>query len=611
MPIRKLPAFMLVLIAVGAVCLSLSLDVATLKSSGYWSDEATYHAMAYSLAFDGDLRYEHRDLERIYRLGYSGGPTGVFLVREPALDRIHYAKAFAYPLFAAPFVRLWGDNGFLLLHSLLLAAMLAAGYAFLRRSTTPSLAALYTATYLLACVGPLYMLWLTPEWFNLSLAFLGTFLWIYKERPPGAGAINRLDSQALGGAWTDYVAAVIYGIVVFSKPPNIILTLPLILWPALKRRWFHAGALLTTMTLVVVSLFGLTWLAIGDWNYQGGDRKTFYRNYPFETSAISFESGGSPMITEVGDFADFLPDATSLAADLVYVWVGRNTGLLIYMFPAVLAVIAFTGRRRTRAERQPRFRWTPHGMLLAAWSLEILAILVVVNGNWIGGGGTVGSRYFLSAYALPFFAIPAGLGALGALVAWSIWALFLAQIVLNPFTSSRHPSLHTKSFPYTLLPVELTLLHNLPFNTNGRARLVELDKPATFFLYFPDNNTYLKEGDLGGFWVVGGREAEIVLRTREPITRLHLEVQNGARPNRVIARMDGQVIARPLTSGESLALELEAGRGLFYSGSFLYRFSVYSESGFVPRFAIDGNGDIRHLGLFVKPRTEPMVKFRP
>src|SRR3972149_5940642 len=47
---------------------------------GVKGDEATYVAMALSAAYDGDLAYERRDLERFYQI-YRGGPEGIFLKR--------------------------------------------------------------------------------------------------------------------------------------------------------------------------------------------------------------------------------------------------------------------------------------------------------------------------------------------------------------------------------------------------------------------------------------------------------------------------------------------------------------------------------------------------
>ena len=66
----------LTLLVVGS-CVALSIDVPrTLR--GIKGDEATYVAMALSLAHDGDLVYERRDEERFFSV-YNGGPEGIYL----------------------------------------------------------------------------------------------------------------------------------------------------------------------------------------------------------------------------------------------------------------------------------------------------------------------------------------------------------------------------------------------------------------------------------------------------------------------------------------------------------------------------------------------------
>src|SRR5438046_2074383 len=69
----------------GAVALILMLAAAIsvdVVRAGYKvkSDEATYVAMTLSLAYDGDLSYERRDLERFWGI-YEAGPEGIFLKR--------------------------------------------------------------------------------------------------------------------------------------------------------------------------------------------------------------------------------------------------------------------------------------------------------------------------------------------------------------------------------------------------------------------------------------------------------------------------------------------------------------------------------------------------
>ncbi len=61
-----------------AVLLSAALTVDTLKGYGLKGDEGTYTAGALSLAYDGDLTFERKDLERYWTF-FAQGPDGIFL----------------------------------------------------------------------------------------------------------------------------------------------------------------------------------------------------------------------------------------------------------------------------------------------------------------------------------------------------------------------------------------------------------------------------------------------------------------------------------------------------------------------------------------------------
>src|SRR6185312_5564977 len=61
------------------VALAAALSVDDVKTGfGLKGDEATYVSMALSLAYDHDLTYERRDLDRFYGI-YRSGPDGIFL----------------------------------------------------------------------------------------------------------------------------------------------------------------------------------------------------------------------------------------------------------------------------------------------------------------------------------------------------------------------------------------------------------------------------------------------------------------------------------------------------------------------------------------------------
>lgn len=603
---RRTPQLFLALVTVAAIGYGSTLQVPQAKSDGrthgiFWSDEATYHSMAYSLAFDGDLQYERRDLERIYAAGYGGGPSGLFLVRNPNDQGLYFAKAYAYPLLAAPFVRLFGDNGFFILHAALLGLMLAAGFSYAARTASAEHAALYAFTYVAGSVATVYFFWLTPEWFNLALLFLATFLWLYKHAPP-AQAGPAPGPGWLTGGWTDFAAAALYAVAIYSKPPNIILVAPLLLWPLVSGRWRRAIALGLVTGAVTVALFAGTWATLGHPNYQGGERKSFdvITGYPLMSPEATFDTVGHPMTTAVQDLTA-LPAAATFGRDLIYVLVGRNGGMLPYMFPAVLALLAFAAA--------PGRRWrSPHAFLAVFWLLQIVAIVVVVKGNWIGGGGTLGSRYFVNSYAVMFFVLPATVGLLSMAASWLVWSLFLAQIVINPFGASIDPSAHTRQIPYTLLPTEVTILHNLPFNTRPRTRRQTLDDPPTYFAYFLDDNTWLRENPQGGFWLKGGREAELVIRTTAPAESLQITLRNRTLENTVILRHGASRIERRLDVHDTVTVSLPTSEPHDYFGTTLYRLSIWSENGTVPIFDTPGSGDARNLGVFVRISPLPAVR---
>ena len=186
-------------------------------------------------------------------------------------------------------------------------------------------------------------------------------------------------------------------------------------------------------------------------------------------------------------------------------------------------------------------------------ALVVLMHLFVWPFTWNGGGGPVGSRYFLPIYALFLVLIPAGVGMTSALTAFLGGAFCTAQLLLNPFFVSLPPGgEHTKHGILRFFPIELTLLHDLPV-AQQRERMrqpIGPPEPAPHvFAYFIDDNAFNPEETAAGsddwwFWVKGASKAEIVLRApvaslgdtkwvSKTIARVNVEVKNGATQNRV------------------------------------------------------------------------------
>ena len=114
-------------------------------------------------------------------------------------------------------------------------------------------------------------------------------------------------------------------------------------------------------------LFGMNYLLTSDWNFMGGERKTFYFGFPFQKEGMTFDTTGSSMTSE-GYFDRMLIPVKFIAYNVFYYFFGRFTGLAWYFFPAVLfLVLFFLGRRR-------REQW----LLFAALAAEILAYVVLM-----------------------------------------------------------------------------------------------------------------------------------------------------------------------------------------------------------------------------------------
>ena len=171
---------------------------------GYKGDEATYYSLAHSLARDFDFAFERQDLIRIWE--EFPGPEGIFLKRgkvssfrrsasfpfvrwrkadDPVQTRLYYAKSYIYPLVAAPFVFVFGTNGFLVLHALLLSLDLFAAYTFLSASArSERAAAAYAIVFLAASVVPVHVVWLIPELFNFSVVLTRSSSGATRKSPP-------------------------------------------------------------------------------------------------------------------------------------------------------------------------------------------------------------------------------------------------------------------------------------------------------------------------------------------------------------------------------------------------------------------------------------------
>jgi hypothetical protein len=584
---------------------ALVVDLPTSSDGRFWSDAATYHAAAGSVAFDGDVEYRAEDLARV-RAAWSSGPQGVFLKRVPSRrggTRLVYAKPLLHPIAAAPLVRLLGvDRGLLVLNALVLGGALVAGFALLRERSRPGLALVGTLAIFGAGVAPAYLFWETPELLYLGLVTFGLVAW--RRGHPVA-------------------AAVLLGAAAYGKPTNGALALPLVLEPLLARagRWTLRSGLLEALRrgavvlAVFASGFAVNLAATGELNYQGGERKTFYDRYPFEPG-VTFDDAGVWMTTDhVGPLvagrdeektsARVAPPRRpeelrqSFELNLGYFWAGRFGGVAPYYPGFMLALLAFLV-----AGPRERAGWLAVLAVAVSW----IGYILVIPDNWYGGGGTIGNRYFLNVLPLGLLLLPRGREGWVAALSAPVAAFLVGPMVASPVHHARHPGEHALRPVFRVLPAELTMLGDLsvftdvwrrrrPYNLPGGelSRRAPGDPPP-YYLWFLDDGTFGQESSFGqeGFWLRGGEKAEVLLQTLAPPLRVRLVVTTGPAGDIVTARLGPareRVVLQPLKTRE-VAFEPRAAVG--YYGTEVYRLVLDS------RYGGGAGRDRRTLGSFVR-----------
>lgn len=627
---------------------AVSVDFPKAAGGGFKGDEATYYVLGHSLARDFDFAYKRTDLVRVWE-EFRTGPEGIFLKEGKVIDvqdstefpfirwiklrdpqratRLYFSKSYIYPLTAAPFIIVFGTNGFLVLHALLMALNLLVIYLFLNARTHSNWVALpLAAVFLGVSIIPVYVVWLTPELFNFSLALYALFFWSYKEvaaergpqRGSRVGDPERLlvkRSTFLLGSRSDFLAAALIGVLTFSKPPHLLLLLPLVALAAIRYQWKRAAMAVMICGAVTAVLFAANAAITGEFNYQGGHRQTFYHHtgFPFANTWENFDNIGPVRGREDLMVGDVLVNPHSLTVfrhNVVYFLIGRYAGLVPYFFPGVLAVLLFLMSK-------PRHSWQ--------WLVALTIVIAIVMHLFVwpftynGAGGPVGSRYFLPFYSLFLLLIPGTTGLGAMLAALVIGALFTAQIVLNPFYASRNAGEHAKAGPLRLLPVELTLIHDLPVAHNPNRFKQPLGGSPPVLAYFVDDNAYDREGEW--FWVKGRSTAEVVLRgavedagegkfISKKISRLNLEIRNGGAPNRVVVSSGRESQMLEMTAGELRRMALAVRDGVPYKRdiqptSYLYKISIGTSNGFVPFLEVPCEkpgacaDDNRYLGAMI------------
>jgi hypothetical protein len=229
--------------------------------------------------------------------------------------------------------------------------------------------------------------------------------------------------------------------------------------------------------------------------------------------------------------------------------------------------------------------------------------------TWNGGG--VGNRYFFSGYGVMLFLLPPIESVALAFVPWFLGGLFVAPMVMNPFVAAFKPADNAKSGPLRILPVDLTLLNDLPVNNepdHARIWFGDLGRgDPGFLVYFLDDNAYGREADKS-FWTRGESRAEFVIKTDRPIRTAIFTLSAGPVATDVKVAIARRSQRLHLEAGHTETITIAMPPGLPYEkeiqGGLLWTASISSSSGFTPIFFDPQATDARYLGVRVKPMLE-------
>jgi hypothetical protein len=546
------------------------------------ADEPAYVMMTQSLWHDHDLAYDRRDLERAYRT-WDQGPNGVILATPDGGKTVRFGKPFVYPLAAVPFYAAFGVQGMVIFNMALFLAMLWTAWWFWRDESGN--VGLFLCGFFFASASFCYVFWLQPEVFDMACAFFPLLIWQVVRRRP---AWSWREHALLGAAGLLLAAGVA------SKEPIALLGAPIAIDLAWQRRFRGLLALAAPALVGLALLFAAQRHLTGSYSpYRGVQRRSFESQYPLESRRDFWELYRNTSYNSWSALG-IETSTRQLLYNLGYFVCGRHTGLLPYFPFALFTLALYLVGPKDRSRH----------LLLAALAAYCLVLLVLRPGNYQGGMGFVGNRYFAGIYPALLF-LPGRIAARRSLLlpyaAAGLWTASVAAVPLMQLAPEPTLQAHARGASFQRLPLELTLLHKIP-------GYFYAPWPGGVWVV-PKQNFYAAEHHPRGVWVRGASRSEVVVVSPGPLARLRFTVYSLSEVNqltldsgveRVIVRFDSE--AKRGGTPVDLALRPVARNLGFLSDSaqeWFYRFVLTSSDGVVPAHRDPQSQDPRNLGVFL------------
>lgn len=550
------PRWILALLGVALFALPLGLHRPGLPVA-LKADEPAYFLASLSLVHDLDLRVEEADLRRLFELYPYLQIDNLILMSDDGWHTLHYGKPFLVSFLAAPLVLLFGSAGPLLLNLLLFFVMICMGSAWLvHRGAGEGLAIFFSAGFFLLASAWSYVFWIHPE-VLLMFSTCGCLFF-------GLGALDATEgdpppwARRLGVGGSLALSAAILALGVYNKPMLAAMGLPICFGLLRRRTWRGLAAWVGSAVAAMAAICALSWALTGQPTAYLVDLRAGFLVHdptepvvePLEESAEKTSPATSSVEANTDERPAFVPEVAKaedvapagwwwllrwpetrgfeLREDLVYFFLGRHTGLFVYMPFALLALLLFLlhGLRSFRA-------WS----ILLSLALVAAFFLVWIPFNWHGGGGFVGNRYFVMVYPAFLFLMerlrPSRAQGLAVAVFWGVGGWLTGPLLLAPFglmAPAATLQIHARAAPHQLAPMDFSLRTH-----PGYGGAVQ---EGVYVWGRKDQIDPLRGSDVA--WLRGAEEVDVWLISEAPLERIELELSSPVPENDATVRFGGE-----------------------------------------------------------------------
>jgi len=533
--------------------------------NGIYADMSTHLLQSQSIAYDLDLKYEKKDLDRYYSEPWETPPMGIFLVKSDS--NYIYGKPFLYSLFSAPFTRIFNSKGPLILNALCLSVIFFLILKAVNTKTTNIVTAIIFSLVLIICSTlPFYIPTIHPDIFIATLIFLSFYLLIYGKQKKYIFLSSVLFGLSIYEKLPFGIFAPVYTYITFKKTN-------------LKKTIFYLAICALTYTIPTL----ITATQTHTFSSYKGER-WYYTIPPFDTKPEKGRPVDTNSYFNINKLINTsLPTIYNLKQYAVDFIIGKQTGILIY-FPCTIPLLFGTIvlNKKTR-----------NILILPTSIAYILFYFVLLPQNYYGGLDSLGNRYFLQIYPLITITLVSMLRKGNKNTLLIISTALLSVTVYSYFFTDPNAQIKTHQLfiqnnkLIRQLPTELTLLPALS------TAKIDINKDIDIYLI----NSYGIENDTS-FWIPGNNQcSELYIVNKNIDTKnqkLSLSLHSGPHPN--VLAYNNKTKNIPPNKEEIITLEIKEKSAIFLDNQ---KVNI-SKSTICASMGYTYPNDSRNLGIYVK-----------